>query len=182
MVISDDGASGIFADNDIVRTDCDRTKIPSQSPEPYQGEIMIQRLKVKRNEKGFTLIELLIVIIVLGILAAIVVFAVGNTRSDAVESSCKTNFKAVELSAEAVNTKMGRFGPLADLSNPDNGGLFRAGGYPTSTDYTLTYAPSAADTLPDPDVPAGRTYTITVAGAGGTTLAGGTTSAGCKKA
>jgi len=36
MVIYDDVERGAFADNDIVRTDCDRTKIPSQSPDPYK--------------------------------------------------------------------------------------------------------------------------------------------------
>src|SRR5260221_8052459 len=72
-------------------------------------ESMIQGLQAKRNEEGFTLIELLIVIIVLGILAAIVVFAVGSTRKDSVASSCKTNYKSLELSAEAANTKMGSF-------------------------------------------------------------------------
>src|ERR1043166_8700359 len=109
MVIFDDVTSRDFADNDIVRTDCDRTKIPSQSPHPYQGETMIQRLQVKRSEEGFTLIELLIVIIILGILAAIVVFAVGNTRKDSVTSSCKTDAKSIELSLEAQNTKNGAF-------------------------------------------------------------------------
>src|ERR1043165_9980164 len=103
MVIFDDVTSRDFADNDIVRTDCDRTKIPSQSPDPHQGETMIQRLQAKRHEEGFTLIELLIVIIVLGILAAIGVFAVGSTRKDSVASACKTNVKSLELSAEAVN-------------------------------------------------------------------------------
>src|ERR1041385_5168840 len=109
MVIFDDVTSREFADNDIVRTDRDRTKIPSQSPDHYQGEQMTQRLQVKRNEKGFPLIELLIVIIVLGILAAIVVFAVGTTRKDSVASSCKTNYKALELGAEAVNTTVGAY-------------------------------------------------------------------------
>ncbi len=70
---------------------------------------MIQTVQRLRDEEGFTLIELLIVIIVLAILAAIVVFAVGSTRSNSVRSSCKTNYKALELSAEGVNTKMGAY-------------------------------------------------------------------------
>src|SRR3954470_19276670 len=72
---------------------------------------MLKQLHEKRrsDEGGFTLIELLIVIIILGILAAIVVFAVGNTRKDSVANSCKTDFKSVELSAEAINTKSGSY-------------------------------------------------------------------------
>jgi len=136
---------------------------------------MIQRLQAKRNEEGFTLIELLIVIIVLGILAAIVVFAVGNTRSDAVESSCRTNFKSIQLSAEAVMTKLGHPGTQADLSTPASGGLFKnAAAYPTSSDYTLTYATTGGPPATD--------YSITIAGTG-TALVGGTDPvAGCKKA
>jgi general secretion pathway protein G len=138
---------------------------------------VIERLQAKRNEEGFTLIELLIVIIVLGILAAIVVFAVGNTRSDAVESSCRTNFKSVQLSAEAVQTKLGHPGTLADLSTPASGGLFKnAAAYPTSSDYTLTYA----QVLNGAGAPVD--YTITIAGTG-TSLVGGTdATTGCKKA
>jgi general secretion pathway protein G len=121
---------------------------------------MIQRLQTKRNEEGFTLIELLIVIIVLGILAAIVVFAVGSTRKDSVASACKTNVKSVELSAEAVNTKLGSYPagyvqpvPAAGnpattnlanslnatdlVSNGTNGALLKA--WPTSSDYFLQY-------------------------------------------
>src|SRR5438045_4676843 len=94
---------------------------------------MIQRLQAKRNEEGFTLIELLIVIIVLGILAAIVVFAIGSTRKDSVASSCKTNYKAMELSAEAVNTKVGNYGSVANpnaaddlLASAGHGGLLKS--------------------------------------------------------
>jgi general secretion pathway protein G len=43
-----------------------------------------------KNERGFTLIELLIVIIVLGILAAIVVLGIGSIRRDAAGAACNT--------------------------------------------------------------------------------------------
>jgi prepilin-type N-terminal cleavage/methylation domain-containing protein len=107
---------------------------------------MIQRLQPKRHDEGFTLIELLIVIIVLGILAAIVVFAVGSTRSDAVESSCRTAYKSAELSAEAVLTKTGTV-PLnaAGLAQPADGALLKSAP-PTSGDFFIVYTRDSATT------------------------------------
>ena len=58
-----------------------------------------------RNERGFTLIELLIVIVVLGILASIVVFAVGNATDDAKESSCDADVKTLEVALEAYKAQ-----------------------------------------------------------------------------
>ena len=137
---------------------------------------MFDRVRAARQkEGGFTLIELLIVIVILGILAAIVVFAVGSTRKDSVQSSCKTNVKSIELSAEAVKVKTGKYpltatvwntttkAPVADSSNalvaPQNGALLKS--YPTSTDYKLSYtsadgsAFSVGVTEPDNDVLSG---------------------------
>jgi prepilin-type N-terminal cleavage/methylation domain-containing protein len=121
---------------------------------------MIDRLKQKRNEQGgFTLIELLIVVIVLAILAAIVVFALGTTRSDSVHSACATSEKSLELSAEAINTKTGAYPAavapgltvVANTANnplvvtppgtPSNGALLKA--FPASTDYSLQYVGTA---------------------------------------
>jgi prepilin-type N-terminal cleavage/methylation domain-containing protein len=103
---------------------------------------MIQRLQAKRNEEGFTLIELLIVIIVLGILAAIVVFAVAGTKKDAVASTCKTDVKSIELSAESVVAKKPGTTALTgvdpgDITNSLVGGLLKA--MPPTTNYTLTW-------------------------------------------
>jgi prepilin-type N-terminal cleavage/methylation domain-containing protein len=54
-----------------------------------------------RNEKGFTLIELLVVIVILGILAAVVVFAVGGLGDRGQENACKVDKKTLRTAQEA---------------------------------------------------------------------------------
>ena len=100
---------------------------------------------------------------ILGILAAIVVFAIGKTRGDAVASSCKTAVKSVQLSEEAVKTKTGSYaGSDADLTAAGNkGGLMKA--MPVSAaDYTIAWTAGAANT-----------YSITLTAAGGSAIPGG---------
>lgn len=56
---------------------------------------------VGRGQGGFTLIELLIVIAILGILAGVVVYAVGGTTDTAKKQACKTGRQTVETAVEA---------------------------------------------------------------------------------
>ena len=112
---------------------------------------MTKRLRGTVDE-GFTLIELLIVIIILGILAAIVVFAVGNTKKDAVNASCVTDVKSIMLAEEAykVHLNQGYAATQTALTDTTNGNLkswpgttnmvFALGG--TSTAYTLAISGS----------------------------------------
>jgi len=51
--------------------------------------------------KGFTLIELLVVIVILGILAAVVVFAVSGISNRGQDSACKTDKRTLRTAAEA---------------------------------------------------------------------------------
>jgi len=63
---------------------------------------MLDKLrKAREEESGFTLIELLIVIVILGILAGIVVFAVGGITDRGTTSACKSDKKNVEVAQEA---------------------------------------------------------------------------------
>jgi prepilin-type N-terminal cleavage/methylation domain-containing protein len=57
--------------------------------------------RIHRNE-GFTLIELLIVIVVLGILAGIVLFAVGSARDDAEGAASQADIKICKTALAAA--------------------------------------------------------------------------------
>src|SRR5438445_156906 len=56
-------------------------------------------------EQGFTLIELLVVIVILGVLAAVVVFAVNGITDRGHSSACKTEVTSLNTAIEAFYTK-----------------------------------------------------------------------------
>ena len=66
-------------------------------------------------EKGFTLIELLVVVAILGILAAVAIFAVGNLTDNAKKNACATEASTVETAAEAFNAQAGRYPTVAEM-------------------------------------------------------------------
>jgi general secretion pathway protein G len=56
------------------------------------------------DESGFTLIELLIVIVVLGILAGVVIFALGGVTGQSAVAACKADGATVNTAIAAFNT------------------------------------------------------------------------------
>jgi prepilin-type N-terminal cleavage/methylation domain-containing protein len=63
---------------------------------------------VRRNDSGFTLTELLIVIVILGVLSGIVVFAVGQFSNRGESSACKAAMKTSEVAIETFRANTGR--------------------------------------------------------------------------
>jgi peptide/nickel transport system substrate-binding protein len=63
----------------------------------------------RANERGFTLIELLVVIVILGILAAVVVFAVGGTGDKGQNAAVKTDAETLRTAQEAHCARLGRY-------------------------------------------------------------------------
>ena len=111
---------------------------------------MLEQIRAAReNESGFTLIELLIVIVILGVLAGIVVFAVSAFNNDGVAAACKSDAKNVEVASEAYYAKKGTWSPdIATLvsnnylkqSPPD------AAAPPANAKYLITYTAGTGTT------------------------------------
>ena len=73
-------------------------RMDRQSTEPDPGE---DRGPVCRDAKGFTLIELLIVVVIIGILAAIAIPKFANTKGKAVAAGMKSDLRNLASAQEA---------------------------------------------------------------------------------
>jgi prepilin-type N-terminal cleavage/methylation domain-containing protein len=76
----------------------------------------------ERDAEGFTLIELLVVIVVLGVLAAVVIFSLGGVTAQAASAACNANAKTVAIAVSAYEAENdaapGGFSDLTQGSNP----------------------------------------------------------------
>ena len=102
------------------------------------------------KDKGFTLVELLIVIVILGILATVTVFAVRGITDNAQDNACDTDAKSLNTALEAYYA--------------DNGV------YPTDTQGLAVLSSGAIKYLKT--VPATFTYAAPATPAGDFTLTG----------
>src|SRR5256885_5864151 len=64
-------------------------------------QMELQRGKSQMNRKGFTLIELLIVVVIIGILAAIAIPKFANTKAKAYVASMKSDLRNLVTAEEA---------------------------------------------------------------------------------
>jgi prepilin-type N-terminal cleavage/methylation domain-containing protein len=71
--------------------------------------------KKRAGESGFTLIELLVVIVILGVLAAVVVFAVQGTGDKGKAASYAIDERTIRTAEEAYRAKNGVFGTEQEL-------------------------------------------------------------------
>ncbi len=99
---------------------------------------MLQESMRKRHsgEAGFTLVELLVVIVILGVLAGIVVFAVGGITNNSTKSACKSDVATAQTAEDAYYAQNNAYVAIPALVTAK---LLRAA--PTLTGYTF-----AADT------------------------------------
>lgn len=74
-------------------------------------------ISLKRKESGFTIVELLIVIVVIGILAALVVTTFSGIQKKARDSERQTDINAVHGQVEAYYAQNGKYPTLTNLNN-----------------------------------------------------------------
>jgi prepilin-type N-terminal cleavage/methylation domain-containing protein len=113
---------------------------------------VLERIRrARQEESGFTLIELLIVIVILGILAAIVVFAVNGIQDRGTASACKADVETVTVAAEAYDAENGHY--AKSMKQLVRAGLLHS--VPSSNSYTVDYQ---ADNGDNPNVSVSSDY------------------------
>ncbi|MBX6749013.1 MAG: prepilin-type N-terminal cleavage/methylation domain-containing protein [Micromonosporaceae bacterium] len=96
------------------------------------------------RQKGFTLVELLIVIVILGVLAAIVILAIGAFDDRGELAACKADVKSVEVAVEAYRADQGNYPASLDELTKAPGNYLRE--VPNTTEgsgeYWILYEPA----------------------------------------
>ena len=112
-----------------------------------------------KNRKGFTLIELLIVVVIIGILAAIAIPKFAATKDKAKLASVKTDLRNMMTAQEAYFSDYATYGSTlsSTIFQPSTGNTYVTAG--TASSYSSTVTNASITTNP-------KSCTVTVGGTG----------------
>lgn len=78
--------------------------------------MVLQKINnLRKNESGFTIVELLIVIVIIGILAAITIVAYNGVTTKANDAAARSNAESIQKVVEAYNADNGSYPTFAQL-------------------------------------------------------------------
>jgi type IV pilus assembly protein PilA len=119
-------------------------ELPARGFDPF-SYCVLQPEEVMSNRKGFTLIELLIVVVIIGILAAIAIPKFANTKEKAVVASMKSDLRNLVTAQEAFfSDNQDYAGDIAATQKNGVGGAGLAAFTPSSGNaITVTYVDAA---------------------------------------
>jgi general secretion pathway protein G len=103
---------------------------------------------MKRSKKGFTLVEILIVVIILGILAAIVIPQFTQASTEARLSSLRTNLQTIRGQLLLYKTQHNEAYPTSSFTTQMTTYTDLSGGTATAPDSTHTFGPYLQGNIP----------------------------------
>ncbi|MBX4190907.1 type II secretion system GspH family protein [Candidatus Saccharibacteria bacterium] len=143
-------------------------------------------ISLKKNNRGFTIVELLIVIVVIGILAALVIVTYNGIQQKARDTERKTDIKAMQGHFEAYWANNAKYPTLANtndvtfrqnnfkgidgsaFADPKNAGSQQLCAATTASCYGYAVTPAGCDNGAGGDC---TNYTLTATLEGGGTFA-----------
>jgi prepilin-type N-terminal cleavage/methylation domain-containing protein len=133
-------------------------------------------ISLKKTNRGFTIVELLIVIVIIGILAALVITTYSGIQKKARDTERKTDVNALHSQVEAYQAQNGKYPSLANmndttfrtnnlkgldnaaLADPNNAGSQQLCGSVQANCYAYVATPAGCDNGAGGDC---TTYTLT---------------------
>jgi prepilin-type N-terminal cleavage/methylation domain-containing protein len=117
-------------------------------------------ISLKRKQSGFTIVELLIVIVVIGILAAIVITTFTGVQKKARDADRKSDINALYSQIEVYFAQNGKYPTLANV----NSSSFRSSDLKGLQDDALTDPKGSGATLVASPAANAYAYTVTPSG------------------